>query len=144
MKSATVLVLALLVAPLAVSAAGPPALNLEQWNRAYKYEARRVPTALLKQGTALYDGGSAGEGYTEPMFPLVGYDVSRQCKGPDAKVDPTKAPPGTCQYKANADGTYTYWEKQPGDWLRQSNWCVHDCSATGTRAAAATYAFGKQ
>jgi hypothetical protein len=93
-------------------------LQLEQWNRAYLYEAQQVPAALL-QGSALYDGGSAGS--TDPIFPLVGYDVKAQCKGPGSAVDPTQVKPGTCQYRANKDGTFTYWEKQPGDWARMSN-----------------------
>jgi hypothetical protein len=93
---------------------------LDKWNRAYLYEARGVPAALL-QGSALYDGGSSGPA-PEPLFPLVGHDVKRQCKGPGAAaVDPTQVKPGTCQYRPNKDGTFTYWEKQPGDWARMSN-----------------------
>lgn len=112
------LLVALLVAPLLTAAV--PDLDLAKWNRAYKYEALHVPATLLKPASALYDGGSA-DAYVEPLFPLVGYDVQRQCKGPDAKVDPTQAKAGTCQYKVNKDGTYTYWEKQPGDWSRLTN-----------------------
>lgn len=79
-----------------------------------------MPAGLLKPASALYDGGSA-DTYVEPLFPLIGYDVQRQCKGPNAKLDATQVKPGTCQYKLNKDGTYTYWEKQPGDWSRLSN-----------------------
>lgn len=114
----TLVLVALVVAP--VLAAAVPNLDLAKWNRAYKYEALHVPAALLKSGSALYDGGSA-DTYVEPLFPLVGYDVQRQCKGPDAKVQATQVKPGTCQFTANKDGTYTYWEKQPGDWSRLSN-----------------------
>lgn len=94
--------------------------QLEKWNRAYLYQVKGVPPALLNQGAALMDGGSASGTVAEPMFPLVGYDVKRQCKA-GAAVDPTQAKPGTCQYSANKDGTFTYWEKQPGDWARMSN-----------------------
>ncbi|KAF8068265.1 Insoluble matrix shell protein 1 [Scenedesmus sp. PABB004] len=115
------LVLLALLAPAGALAAAPawePAL----WNRAVKYVANKVPAALLKQGTAMYDGGSASDGaYHEPLFPLMGYDVTRQCKGPNAKLDAAQAKPGACQYKPNKDGTFTYWEKQPGDWSRLSN-----------------------
>lgn len=110
--------MALIIAPLLVN--GAPDLDLAKWNRAYKYEALHVPAALLKPASALYDGGSA-DAYVEPLFPLVGYDVQRQCKGPAAKLDATQVKPGTCQYKVNKDGSYSYWEKQPGDWSRLSN-----------------------
>jgi hypothetical protein len=112
------LLVAFVLAP--VLAAAVPSLDLAKWNRAYKYEALHVPAALLKPASALYDGGSA-DAYVEPLFPLIGYDVQRQCKGPNAKIQATQVKPGTCQYKANKDGTYTYWEKQPGDWSRLSN-----------------------
>lgn len=101
--------------------AAPPELDLAKWNRQYKYTALHVPAALLKQGTALFDGGSANDGYVDPLFPLQGYDVTLQCKGPKAQINPVQAKPGTCQYKPNKDGTFTYWEKQPGDWSRLSN-----------------------
>lgn len=94
-------------------------MQLEQWNRQMLFEARGVPAPLF-QGSALYDGGNAGAS-SEPLFPLVGYDVKAQCKGPGAAVDPTQVKPGTCQYRPNKDGTFTYWEKQPGDWARMSN-----------------------
>lgn len=105
-------------------ALGPLAPNqqtnqLDKWNRAYLYEARSVPAALL-QGSALMDGGAAGSS-AEPMFPLLGFDVKRQCKGPGSAVDPTTVKPGTCHYAPNKDGTFTYWEKQPGEWARMSN-----------------------
>lgn len=109
---------ALVLAPVLVAAV--PNLDLAKWNRAYKYEALHVPAALLKPASALYDGGSA-DNYVEPLFPLIGYDVQRQCKGPNAKIQAIQAKPGTCQYTVNKDGTYTYWEKQPGDWSRLSN-----------------------
>lgn len=115
-KNTCIVVLAVVIVLSVVAA--EPELNLEQWNRAYLYEAQQVPAALL-QGSALYDGGSAGS--TDPIFPLVGYDVKAQCKGPGSAVDPTQVKPGTCQYRANKDGTFTYWEKQPGDWARMSN-----------------------
>lgn len=100
------------------SAVLPSPAQLEQWNRNNIYQALNVPAALLT-GSALMDGGSAGS--TEPLFPLLGYDVKSQCKSPGAAVDPAQAKAGTCQYKANKDGTFTYWEKQPGDWARMSN-----------------------
>ncbi|WIA11023.1 hypothetical protein OEZ85_011177 [Tetradesmus obliquus] len=120
--AAMLALLALICAPLA-SANGPPQLDLARWNRAYKYTAKQVPAALLSQSNAaMYDGGSAShDNYVEPMFPLQGYDVQRQCKGPKAAVNPVQAKLGTCQYKPNKDGTFTYWEKQPGDWSRLSN-----------------------
>jgi hypothetical protein len=104
-----------------VSAAGPPSLDLAKWNAQNKYIATSVPAALFHRGAALFDGGSANVPYQEPLFPLVGYDVQRQCRGPKANLAPTQAKPGTCQYKPNKDGTFTYWEKQPGDWVRLSN-----------------------
>lgn len=109
----------LALAALLAHALAVPTLELDKWNRAYLYEARSVPASLL-QGSALYDGGSSAA-IAEPMFPLLGYDVKRQCSGPSAVVDPTQVKPGSCQYKPNKDGTFTYWEKQPGDWLRMSN-----------------------
>lgn len=112
------LLLVFIAAPLLTAAV--PDLDLAKWNRAFKYEALHVPAGLLKPASALYDGGSA-DTYVEPLFPLIGYDVQRQCKGPNAKLDATQVKPGTCQYKLNKDGTYTYWEKQPGDWSRLSN-----------------------
>jgi len=97
-----------------------PELELERWNRCNVYKVAHTPAGLLMPGgSALMDGGSAGS--SEPLFPLVGYDVKSQCKGPGAAVDPAQAKAGTCQYKANKDGTFTYWEKQPGDWARMSN-----------------------
>lgn len=111
-------------APVLALAGGPPELDLATWNRAFKYEAAHVPPALLKSGAAMYDGGSASsEAPPEPMFPLVGYDVQRSCAGPSSgqALDPTKAKLGACQYSANKDGSFTYWEKQPGDWARLSN-----------------------
>jgi len=95
-------------------------LQLAKWNRCNQYKTT-VPAGLLMQGAALMDGGSAGSTMAEPLFPLVGYDVKQQCKGAGAAVDPTQVKPGTCQYSANKDGTFTYWEKQPGDWARLSN-----------------------
>lgn len=109
-----------LLAGLLAGAAAQPAWEPAKWNAANKYTANRVPAALLNRGAALYDGGSNAP-YVEPLFPLVGYDVQRQCKGPAAKINPAAVKPGTCQYKPNADGTFSYWEKQPGDWLRLSN-----------------------
>lgn len=124
-SSASFVALAALLAVLAagplLADAAPPALDLAKWNRAYKYVAQRVPAALLKSGAAMYDGGSASTATAEPLFPLVGYDVQRQCRGPASAVDAAQAKPGTCQYKPNKDGTFTYWEKQPGDWARLSN-----------------------
>jgi len=92
-----------------VSAAGPPSLDLAKWNAQNKYIATSVPAALFHRGAALFDGGSANVAYQEPLFPLVGYDVQRQCRGPKANLAPTQAKPGTCQYKPNKDGTFTYW-----------------------------------
>jgi hypothetical protein len=116
-------ILAVLITTLAPAVVfGLPQLELEKWNRAYLYEADKVPAALLNQGgAALFDGGSAGGSVSEPMFPLVGYDVKRQCKSGAVTEDPTQVKPGSCQYRANKDGTFTYWEKQPGDWARMSN-----------------------
>lgn len=98
-------------------------LQLGKWNAPYLYEATGVPASALmgSSSSALMDGGSAGPS-AEPLFPLVGYDVKTQCKGPNSPaLDPTQVKPGTCQYRANKDDTFTYWEKQPGDWARMSN-----------------------
>eukprot|EP00877_Chromochloris_zofingiensis_P012892 jgi/Chrzof1/7857/Cz02g39020.t1 len=109
-------VLLLLSPPASASTTYEP----QVWNQHYNITAKRVPKDMFLQ---VVNGGGGNNNRKLPNFPLTGYDVTLQCNGPDkpfaSAAERNKA--GACAYTKNADGTYDYWEKQPGEKMRNTN-----------------------
>lgn len=97
-------------------ASGAVSYSPETWNKAMLLKATNVPGRFFQPQR---DGDSAA--WEQPLVPLIGYNVVTQCQGPNTPVNFSTAAAGTCAYAPNADGTYSYTEKQQGERMRLAN-----------------------
>jgi hypothetical protein len=113
-------ILAVAVLPLPAPA---DALKFEPsvWNGYFNVSTSRIPNALFMRTSAMSEDGQMT---AAPIFPLGGFNVQSFCR--NARRDgwlegDEKNKPGACEYYEQPDGTFSYWQKVPGDALTRTN-----------------------